>query len=71
MDRLTRQQRLAEQHLRTKHGLDLEAWLLKNREGGLGYEEISRELYSVTDGAVSVSYQTIKRWLQQAEKAAA
>lgn len=48
-------------------GLDepttLQAYLAAATNRGLGYEAIAKDLHTVTDGAVSLSYTTVKRWL--------
>ena len=65
-DRLTKAQRFADRILREKHGESLVEFLTRLRrdpDSPATYEQIGRELYIVTDGEVSVSYQTIKRWL--------
>lgn len=41
----------------------LEGFLADRTARGLGYEAISKELHSITHGAVSLSYMTVKRWL--------
>lgn len=46
-------------------GTTLKAFLEAQYTAGKTYEEIAQELYATTDRAVSVSYQTIKRWLQR------
>lgn len=56
--------RLVDELLRAKHGVTLAEFLRDHRQHG-GYEYIARELYRHTDGAIAVSYQTVKRWLQQ------
>lgn len=60
---LTTSQRMADRILEA-HGWTLST-LLKDLHGkGLGYEAIARELDKATDGAVAVSYQTVKKWLK-------
>lgn len=59
---LTETQRVADLLLE-KQGSNLRDWLAEQRKSGGGYELIARELYLATSGEVSVSYQTVKRWL--------
>lgn len=46
-----------------QQGSNLRDWLAERREERDSYETIARKLWSLTDGEVSVSYTTIKRWL--------
>lgn len=46
-----------------QQGTTLEEFLGLHRRAGGTYEFIAQELYATTERAVSVSYQTIKRWL--------
>lgn len=41
----------------------LEAYLGAKRSAGASFEQIARDMFSDSGGAVSVSYTTIKRWL--------
>ena len=41
----------------------LEDFLRGCIDAGLGYEATAKELHSATNGTVSVSYMTVKRWL--------
>lgn len=41
----------------------LEEFLKDRSVRGLGYEAIAKDLHSATNGAVSLSYITVKRWL--------
>lgn len=41
----------------------LEGFLSDRFARGYSYEQIAKELHSETEGAVSVSYATVKRWL--------
>lgn len=41
----------------------LEAFLTDRWSRGLSYEAIAKDLHSLTNGAVSLSYITVKRWL--------
>ncbi len=61
--RLDSKQRMADVLLKDRQDTSLHDFLAAQRSGGATYEEIAQELYAVTDRAVSVSYQTIKRWL--------
>lgn len=60
---LNSQQKMADAILRDRLDTTLGAFLEAHRTQGLTYEAIAQELYASTDRAVSVSYQTIKRWL--------
>ena len=63
---MTPTQRVADLILRERRGESLVEFLTNLRrdpDSPATYEQIGRELYIVTDGEVSVSYQTIKRWL--------
>ena len=60
---LTANQRMADAVLQTK-GTTLETFLADHYRKGLSYEIIGRELHVETDGVVSPSYQTVKRWLK-------
>lgn len=55
--------RLAEILLAGK-GIDLTTWLTDQREADHSLEQIARDLYVETDQEVSVTLQTIGRWLQ-------
>lgn len=48
-------------------GSNLKDFLADARSRRLSYEDTAKELYVRTDGAVSVTYQTIKRWLADLE----
>lgn len=63
MANIRSQQRTAERILQQREGVSLRDFLANARSAGGTYESISQELYATTDRAVSVSYQTIKRWL--------
>lgn len=39
------------------------AFLADRAARGTSYEAIAKELHAVTDGSVSISYMTVKRWL--------
>jgi len=41
----------------------LEGFLADRVSRGYGYESIAKELHLMTNGAVSLSYTTVKRWL--------
>lgn len=41
----------------------LEGFLKDRSTRGYGYEAIAKDLHSLTNGAVSLSYMTVKRWL--------
>lgn len=45
----------------------LEDFLAVRFNAGLGYEAIAKALHSATNGAVSISYMTVKRWLADFE----
>ncbi len=59
---LTANQRMADAVLKGK-GTTLENFLADRYKQGLSYETIGRDLHVFTDGVVSPSYQTIRRWL--------
>lgn len=59
--------RLAQIILEAK-GIDLSEWLLEQRKTK-SLEQIARELYVETDLEVSVTIQTIGRWLDDLEEA--
>jgi hypothetical protein len=59
---LSSTQRMANAILGVK-GTSLEAFLRTYHESGSSYEQIARELDRATDGAVAISYSTVKRWL--------
>lgn len=42
----------------------LEVFLARRVALGYGYEAIAKDLHTVTNGAVSISYMTVKRWLK-------
>jgi hypothetical protein len=48
-------------------GSDLKSFLSDARSRNISYEDTAKELYLKTEGAVSVTYQTIKRWLVEFE----
>lgn len=60
--KLDSKQRMADALLRDRD-TSLRVFLEEHRGAGATYEAIAQELYAFTDRAVSVSYQTIKRWL--------
>lgn len=55
---------MADAILHDRQNTSLRDFLADQRSQGRTYEAIAQELYAVTDRAVSVSYQTIKRWLE-------
>lgn len=56
--------------LEAKHDTDLAKYLTDKRTEGLSYEQIARDLHDLTDGAVSVSFVTIRRWIDDLEAVA-
>lgn len=50
-----------------KKGIDLPTWLAEQRTAGLTIEDIAHELYLVSERAISVSYRTVYRWLEDLE----
>ncbi len=50
---------------------DLDDWLQRNRDAGLSYKQIIRQLFVENGYTVHVSYRTIKRWVDALEVAAA
>ena len=61
---LNSQQRMVDALLQGQ-STSLRDFLTEHRGRGATYEAIAQELYAVTDKTVSVSYQTIKRWLDE------
>lgn len=59
---LSTAQRMADRIL-GDHGHTLRSFLEEHHGQGLGYEAIARALDKATDGGVTISYQTVKRWL--------
>lgn len=55
--------RLAQLILERKD-IDLDDWLAEQRNAGHSLEQIARDLYVMTDLEVSVTLQTIGRWLE-------
>jgi len=43
--------------------VSLQDYLTTTHGRGLGYEAIGKDLHSITDGVISISYMTVKRWL--------
>lgn len=60
---LTTQQRVIDLLLE-REGSTLRAWLAARRDEHQSYETIAKQLYVLTNGEVSISYQTVKRWLE-------
>jgi hypothetical protein len=52
-------------------GQPLADFLADQREAGLSWKEIAKQLASLTDGVVDVSWMTVKRWDDLAKKASA
>lgn len=48
--------------LRNKGLGSLKDFLLSRRDKSISYERIGRELATVTEGKITPSYQTVKRW---------
>lgn len=64
---LTANQRVADLILRDSRGESLEEFLTRLRndpDDRASYDVIGRELYLATNGEISISYQTVKRWLE-------
>ncbi|HLF43233.1 MAG TPA: hypothetical protein VJA46_06875 [Acidimicrobiia bacterium] len=59
---LTAQQRVVDLLLE-KNGSTLKDWLSGRRAESTSYEDIAKQLYVLTDGEISISYTTVKRWL--------
>lgn len=64
MHRLSSNQRMANAVLTSlPDSKSLEEFLTDRSTRGIGYEAIAKELHAMTDGVVSLSYMTVKRWL--------
>lgn len=61
-------QRTAEALLIQNQNRGLDAWLIDRRGLGISAEAMSRELAIATGGIVSVSGQTIRRWLDNLDE---
>ena len=61
---LSSNQRMADTVLRSMEEISLRAFLANHYGKGLSYEAIAKELHVSTAGAVSPSYGTVKKWLQ-------
>jgi hypothetical protein len=59
-------QRAADTIVQAKTGKSLDEWLREQVAPDVSYETIARRLFAVTDEAVTVSYSTVKRWLDEA-----
>ena len=64
MTKLTSYQRVADALLRTK-GTDLERFILDQVEAGESYDAITRTLRDLTDGAVEVTSEAVRKWHRQ------
>lgn len=53
--------------LESKHGTTLSSFLNERRTDGFSYERIARDLHDATDGAVSVTWVTIRNWVADLE----
>ncbi len=60
---LSSNQRMADTVLRQMEETSLEAFLSDHYSKGLSLEAIAKELHVATAGAVSPSYGTVKKWL--------
>ena len=58
-------QRVADALLHALHGTTLAIFVLDLHESGASTRAIASQLRDATDGAVDVSNQTIKNWLDQ------
>ena len=43
--------------------IDIRTWLTDKRETGSSFDDIAHQIYVLTDQEISVTYQTIRRWL--------
>lgn len=67
---MTNLRRAADAVLRHSQGTTLEAFVADRRARGTPWEVISKELYATTEGSVSVTERTLRRWFEQEGAAA-
>jgi hypothetical protein len=60
---LTGQARTASALLEAKHDTNLADFLADRRANRVSYERIAQELNRITDGAVAVTGETIRNWI--------
>lgn len=46
-------------------------WILKRRSEGKSWRIVARDLYEVTNHRIDVTYETVRLWADDTEKAAA
>jgi hypothetical protein len=56
--------------LDAKYGTTLSEFLTSHRDGGHSYERIARELHDKTEGTVSVTWVTVRNWINDLEAVA-
>lgn len=64
---LTGQARTASALLEAKHKTSLADFLTSRRAEGVSYERIAQEMNRLTDGAVQVTGETIRNWINDLE----
>jgi hypothetical protein len=55
--------------LKSSHGHTLDGWMLDRDDLEVPASAIARQLAEATDGAITVTPQTIRNWLRQARRA--
>lgn len=58
----TTKQQLIELQFRDSQGRDLPSWLAEQRTAGLTWRDLERELYRLSDGAISVTHVSLHTW---------
>lgn len=66
---MTAYQRVAAALFRELHGRDLLEWIEEQREDGRSWQHIAAQLEELTDGAVSVTRQSLLNWTSRQEAA--
>jgi hypothetical protein len=66
----TTQQGVVSALLEAKYDTTLEAFLTDKRDQELSYNRIARDLHDLTGGDVSVTGETIRRWINDLEAVA-
>jgi hypothetical protein len=66
----TNQRGIVSAFLESKHATTLERFLTEKREQNASHETIARDLHVLTNGTVSVSGETIRRWINDLEAVA-
>jgi hypothetical protein len=66
----TTQQGVVGALLEAKYDTTLKTFLIDSRSQELSYNRIARDLHDLTDGDVSVTGETIRRWINDLEVSA-